>query len=513
MGERGNALSPNQGSPGVGDFLLGLIPGFSKGMAEAQEQKKRDAYISAQTDLIKQEAKVKEKALIAENMKANILGKMTPEQQMAALFPKADDTLEAKLATINKFFSGGQPSAPLPPYDPGASPGTGPTRPGAMSIPDTIAQGQVGSMSGMGGVGLTKEDLVRGVLKKELGAEPMSYHRTATVAGPDGNPWVAPMDMMGNLDMTKARPAPVKIDMQLGVGPGMAPVQTPVNPYSRQPVGAPIQTGPPPMIQGQAVTPGGGAAPYAVPMFGGGGGGAQPPRGVGGLRTKLDVADTPIDEAAARMYRMPDGSMPKVGIDTPKQIFAKGGKLVSAKMLEIEGPIKVVGELVNQLEDYSFGPGGIFSGIKPGMFNRATQGMSDQVKSFMQTSGRGEKIALYEGYKQAFAGSLARTVMFEVGVMTDQDIARAVKAVPVILPIPDTEDVARAKLKLIRGFIGNLDSVKDRKSMESALSRLESGVKALNKGAKPDLSLGKSKPALDLGKGKQESKFEIIEVR
>ena len=184
--------------------------------------------------------------------------------------------------------------------------------------------------------------------------------------------------------------------------------------------------------------------------------------------------------------------MPPVGT-TPRKIMAAGGKLVSPKMLDMEGPVRVVTELVDQLDQFSFGPGGIFTGIKPGMFNRGAQAASDQYASFLQTPGRGEKIALYESYKQAFAGSMARTAMFEVGVLTDPDIARAVKAVPVIFPIPDTEPVARAKMKLIRGFIGKLSSITDRKGLESALSELESGVKAAEKSGKPSLDLGKGK--------------------
>ena len=477
------------GEQSGGNILLGLIPGFGQGFQQAREAKKKDAYLSAQTDLIKQEAKVKEKALIMESMKSDIFGKMTPEQQMASLFPKADDSLESKLKTIMDFAAkqgGGQSPVPLPDYVPGS--GTGPTRPGAMSLPEMIAQGQGGGSF----FGLTKDDLIRGVLKKELGAEAPMYRRTAPVIMPDGNPGTAPMNDMGLIDMSKAVPSPFRLDTQPGVGPGMAPTQTPVNPYNRKPVGAPVQIGPPPTMEVDAVTPGGGAAKRVLPKFPGSSPAGTGVAGGGGVRTKLDTQDIPIDESTARMYRMKDGSMPPVG-STPREIMSKGGKVVSAKMLDIEGPTKVVTELVDQLEEYSLGEGGIFTGIKPGMFNRGAQGVKDKFSSFVQSTGRGERIALYEGYKQAFAGSLARTVMFEVGVMTDQDIARAVKAVPVILPIPDTEVVAKAKLKLIRGFIGKLSSVTDRKGMEAALVALESSVKAAEKGKPP--ALGKKNDA------------------
>ena len=480
---------------GMGSFVEGLAGGIQQGQKQAMAAQLQ----GAQMQHLKATNKAAELALTMEQMKHDIFGTLTDPEKKAALFPKADDSLESKLKTIMDFASkqgGGQAPVPLPDYAPGS--GAGPTRPGAMSLPETMA-----AMQGGGDFfGLTKDDLIRGVLKKELGAEAPQYRRTAPVIMPDGNPGTAPMNDMGLIDMSKAVPAPFKLDTQAGVGPGMAPTQTPVNPYNRQPAGAPIQTGPPPTMEVDAVTPGGGTAKRVLPKFPGSSPGVPGTAGgAGGVRTKLDTADIPVDEATARMYRMKDGSMPKVGIDTPKKIFAQGGKLVSAKTLEIEGPTKVVTELVDQLEEYSFGAGGIFTGIKPGMFNRGAQGASDNVKSFIQSTGRGEKIALYEGYKQAFAGSLARTVMFEVGVMTDQDIARAVKAVPVILPIPDTEVVAKAKLKLIRGFIGKLSGVSDRKGMESALVALESSVKAAEKGKPPPL-----------GKEKPKGRFEIIGV-
>ena len=188
------------GEQGGGNVLLGLIPGFGEGFQQAREQKKKDAYLSAQTDLIKQEGKLKEKTLIMESMKADIFGKMTPEQQMASLFPKADDSLESKLKTITDFAAqqgGGQPApVSLPDYVPGS--GTGPTRPGAtMTLPQELAQRQFGGFS------INKIDSSG---KVEFGPTPMTM--ISGVKGPGGTPQIlrVPSRQSGTYEQFQPQP-------------------------------------------------------------------------------------------------------------------------------------------------------------------------------------------------------------------------------------------------------------------------------------------------------------------
>jgi hypothetical protein len=254
---------------------------------------------------------------------------------------------------------GGQAPAPLPDYVPGS--GTGPTRPGAMSLPETMA-----SMQGGGGdfFGLTKDDLIRGVLKKELGAEAPMYHRTAPVIMPDGNPGTAPMNAMGLIDMTKAVPAPFKLDTQKGVGEGMAPTETPVNPYSRKPTGAPIQTGPPPTMEVETPTGGGGSTRRVLPKFPSlGGNGTKVTGTVGGVRTQLDLVDIPIPASEITKWSDGSGNNPPVGW-TPKQAQARGFKQTQEGMAaESGGKAVMVAQALQDIEaaEKMFFP-------KPGVF-------------------------------------------------------------------------------------------------------------------------------------------------
>jgi hypothetical protein len=329
--------------------IASVIGGFGEGLEKRREQEKKDAYITAQTDLIKQEAKVKEKALLMEQMKSDIFGKMTPEQQMASLFPKADDSLESKLKTIMDFSAkqgGGQAPAPLPDYVPGS--GTGPTRPGAMSLPETMA-----SMQGGGSFfGLTKDDLIRGVLKKELGAEAPMYRRTAPVIMPDGNPGTAPMNDMGLIDMSKAVPSPFKLDTQKGVGEGMAPTETPVNPYSRKSTGAPIQTGPPPTMEVETPTGGGGSTRRVLPKFPSLSGSGTRVTGTtsDGVRTQLDLLDTPIPSTDIIKWSDGKGGNPPLGW-TPRQAQGRGFKQTQEGMpSETGGKVVMLGQAVDDME-------------------------------------------------------------------------------------------------------------------------------------------------------------------
>lgn len=362
MGERSGAVSTGQDGPGIGTVLAGIIPGFGQGYQQAREAKKKDAFIAAQTDLIKQEAKFKEKMLVMEAMKSDLFGTMTPEEQKLALFPKTQTPAGNLKEILALLGGGGTTEVPLPEYQPGQ--GMPPFRQGAtMTLPAQIA----GMNGGLNALGLTREDLIRGVIKKEAGAEMPMYHRTATVAGPGGMPYVAPMNNMGLIDMSKAVPAPIKPEMQSGVGGEMAPVQTPVNPYTREPMGAPIQTGPPPTMDVETPTPGGGKTKQVLPKFpslGSSGTGTKVTGTTGGVRTELDLLDVPIPSSDLMKWSDGNGNAPPMGW-TPRQAQGRGFKQTPEGMAsESAGKVVMVAQAIKDIE---VAEGLLFP--KPGVFN------------------------------------------------------------------------------------------------------------------------------------------------
>lgn len=344
---------------GAGSFVEGLAGGIQQGQKQAMAKQLNDV----QMQHLKTSNKADELALVMEQMKHDIFGSLSPEERKAVLFPKADDTLESKLNTIMKFAGQGgatsTPSAPPAPFGGGTE--MFPLDPSVTSLPEQIAQGQMG---GMGGLGLTKEDLLRGVIKKELGAEAPQYRRTAPVIMPDGNPGTAPMNDLGFIDMSKAVPAPFKAEMQSGVGEGMVPIQIPVNPYSRKPMGAPIQTGPPPTMQVETPTSGGGKVRGVVPLFPGGS--KVTGTTAGGIRTELDLVDTPIPASDTLKWSDGKGNNPPAGW-TPRQAQARGFKQTPEGMAaESGGKAVMVAQALQDIEsaEKMFFP-------KQGGFNRS----------------------------------------------------------------------------------------------------------------------------------------------
>ena len=329
---------------GMGSFVEGLAGGIQQGHKLGMAKQLQDA----QMQHLKTTNKAAELSLKMEQYKGNIFESMTDAEKRIIAFPKADDSLESKLKTIMDFASkqGGGQSAPLPDYAPGS--GTGPTAPGAMSLPEKISSMQSGGGGGIAGLGLSVQDLLRGVLKKELGAEAPMYRRTAPVIMPDGSPGTAPMNDMGLIDMSKAVPAPYKLDTQKGVGEGMAPTETPVNPYTRQPVGAPIQIGPPPTMQVETPTAGGGKVRGVVPLFPGGS--KVSGTGPGGIRTELDLLDVPIPASDITKWSDGKGGNPPLGW-TPRQAQGRGFKQTQEGMpSETGGKVVMLGQAVDDME-------------------------------------------------------------------------------------------------------------------------------------------------------------------
>jgi len=369
----------------MGGFAGSFVQGLAGGIQEGQKQSMAAGLSNLQMQHLKATNKAAELALQMEQEKVKVFNTLTPEEQKLALFAKAR-TPAGDLKEILAMFSPTAVPGTAPPAEPlpfgGGTPNF-PLDPTLMQgLPEQIAAGQVG---GGNLFGLSQDDIVRGFMKKEFGAEAPKYNRTATVADEYGNPLVVPMDDRGNLDMSKGRPAPVKADMRPGVGPGMAPIQTPVNPYTQQPMGPTGQTGPPPTRVVETPTPGGGKTSAVVPLYPGGGGSKVTGTGAGGVRTELDLLDIPIPSSDVTKWSDGQGNNPPMGW-TPRQAQGRGFKQTQEGMpAESAGKAVAITQAIDQVKEARalFFPNGKFD---RSMAISVQMGLPEWVKQGTQTA-------------------------------------------------------------------------------------------------------------------------------
>jgi hypothetical protein len=285
--------------------------------------------------------KAAELALKMELEKERLYGSLSPEEQRLVAFPKTR-TPATDLKEIMSMFTAGKREVLVPDYEPGS--GTPPFRPGAtMSVPQQVAQGQIGNL------GISQEDLIQGVLKKEMGVERPKFNRFAELEGPGGVPWVVPMNDRGVFDWKNASPKAVKPEMQKGVGEGMAQTETPTNPYTRKQVGPPILTGPPPTMQVETPTGGGGREKRVVPLFPGVSGSKVTGTTAGGIRTELDLLDIPIPASEVNKWSDGKGNSPVAGW-TPRQAQGRGFKPAQEGMpAETGGKVVMLSQAIEDM--------------------------------------------------------------------------------------------------------------------------------------------------------------------
>ncbi len=213
-----------------GNVLLGLIPGFGQGFQQAREAKKKDAYLAAQTDLIKQEAKLKEKALVIESMKEDIFGKMTPEQQMRALYPKAEgeESFKEMLKTFGMNAPGGVPAAtPAAPFGGGSS--MFPLDPSVTAAP-SFSQQAASLLS-------PKPEFSFDSTGKIIVKMNQQKTRRRDVEGPEGRP-VSILETEEGVGIPGgALPVPVKLEERKRKLPDGTEISYDVDPYTGRPAG------------------------------------------------------------------------------------------------------------------------------------------------------------------------------------------------------------------------------------------------------------------------------------
>ena len=271
--------------------------------------------------------------------------------------------------------------------------------------------------------------------------------------------------------MSKAVPAPFKQEMQPGVGPGMAPIQTPVNPYTRQPMGPSIQTGAPPTMQVETPTLGGGKVKSVVPLFGGG---KVSGTTAGGVRTELDLLDVPIMGEDVTKWTDGKGNNPSAGW-TPRQAQARGFKPAQAAMAaETGGKVVMVAQSIKDIE---VAEALLFP--KPGQFNRKLAfGAQTDLPEWM--------IADAQTVQSALNNAIAAKLRVETGAQANPGEIKNIASRFFPSGIKDSEKSARNKLTRLKQFMKDGKFVMD---PQGRIVVIEPGSEK----KKPDLSLGKKR--------------------
>ena len=252
----------------------------------------------------------------------------------------------------------------------------------------------------------------------------------------------------------------------------MAPIQTPTNPYTRQPMGGPIQTGPPPTMQLETPTAGGGKRKTVVPVFGGGS--KVSGTTAGGVRTELDLMDIPIKSDEVTKWTDGQGNNPPAGW-TPKQAQARGYKAAQpAVAAETAGKVVMVTQAI---ADIDAAEKLLFP--KPGQFNRKLAfGAQASLPEWMVKDA--------QTVQSALQNAIAAKLRVETGAQAnDQEIKNIANR---FFPsgVKDSEGSARNKLTRLKRFM------QDGKFIMDPQGRIVI-VEGSTAKAKPDLSLGKKK--------------------
>ena len=206
----------------MGSFMEGLAGGVQQGQKNAQAAQ----FLDAQMKHLKAQNKASELALQLEQIKANVLGSMSPEEQRKALFPKSIDPMEM----FNAISGGGAPqAAPAPALPWGGGTEQFPLDP-SVTAPASFSQQAAGL--------LTPKWMptIDSTGKVTLKQEDRKTRRRETV-GPDGLP-VSILETEEGVGIPGgALPVPVKLEERKKTLSDGSEVSYDVNPYTGEPVG------------------------------------------------------------------------------------------------------------------------------------------------------------------------------------------------------------------------------------------------------------------------------------
>lgn len=167
-----------------------------------------------------------------------------------------------------------------------------------------------------------------------------------------------------------------------------------------------------------------------------------------------EMMDTPVKMVDLSRLRDSKGAMYPPGT-TWREVKADGGRLLTNVQAGNEETNKVSKPVLDLVNRALFGEGGVdnMDGVslfpKESELENIRQGASNWWDSITNQNPR---IVLYESQKESAMAGFARQ-RGEVGTLTEGDIARIAKGWPVLYPFPDSDKVARAKMRAQKAYM------------------------------------------------------------
>lgn len=177
--------------------------------------------------------------------------------------------------------------------------------------------------------------------------------------------------------------------------------------------------------------------------------------------------DEPIPLTQLGKVRLPNGQVAPIGT-TFRQAQGLGAKVVPEAEHDRSVQADTALGILNELEALAIGPDGIFQEVQPGLANRAGAALDFALDSLTQDD---PKASRFQDLSQSTIAPFVR-FLGESGALAEGDVSRALGLLPNIFPLPDTGEVAREKLKTLRGII------------ERGVRKLNSPVVTLDDGTK-----------------------------
>jgi hypothetical protein len=256
------------------------------------------------------------------------------------------------------------------------------------------------------------------------------------------NPLMMRAAIKGGLDIDPGNPYTLRgLDgSQFGYN---GPVSVTFDPVSMKPIQIMPESVTPQRVD--VATPGGGTSPAFVNPYGQSNTQIKSP-GLG-IRTKLDIADTPIPDADLAEYVHPDTLETPPSGSTPRQLAALGFKRLTTNARTMVDSFKGVAAVAQRIQ-------ALMQEVYPqqgGLMERMAGGFQRYVGAKLQTFPQATEL------DSLIRGTLAPTIraLGEKGTLNEGDTKRALALMPVMT---DSADVAWRKVKQLNELFATIQT-------------------------------------------------------
>lgn len=158
--------------------------------------------------------------------------------------------------------------------------------------------------------------------------------------------------------------------------------------------------------------------------------------------------DEPIPISSVSNVRLPGGQAVPIGT-TFRQAREMGAQVLSSEEQKRSTQADQALGILEELERLALGSGGIFPQVSPGLANRAAAAIQFGLDALTQKDPRASQ---FHDLTQSTVAPFVR-FLGDSGALAEGDVQRALGLLPRIFPLPDTGEVAAAKLRTLREII------------------------------------------------------------